>query len=148
MIYIGADHRGFEYKEKIKNWLASRDIKFEDMGAIEIDNDDDFVDFAQKISVIVSQDSQSRGILLCNNGVGMDIVANKFKNVRSVLGFDAEQVKLARSDDDVNVLSLPAGFILIEKAYELIDIFLNTDFSGEDRFKRRLDKIQIIENGD
>ncbi len=143
MIYIGADHRGFELKEKIKEYLKANGHAFEDVGAMTHNLEDDFVDFGHEVGMRI-KNSEDRGILLCRNGVGVDLVVNRFPHIRSVLGFDAEQVRLARNDDDVNVLSLPSEFIDEAKATELVEVFLATTFEGDERQMRRLEKIDAL----
>ncbi len=143
LIYIGADHQGFEFKEKVKEFLTTKDYKVVDLGNDHYDENDDYPDFAELVAEKVSEDLENnRGILFCRSGAGMDIVANKFKDIRSVLGFDKEQASLTRNDDDTNVLVIPAGFVDFKKAKEIIEIWLNTPFSGEERHKRRLEKIK------
>lgn len=147
MIYIASDHRGFEYKEALKLWLKENNIDFEDLGATEMVQDDDYPDFASVVARRVQEDlSANKGIVLCNNGVGVDIVSNKFKSIRCALGWNSEQVRLARNDDDVNILAIPAGFLPFDEITHLVDVFLSTGFSAEERFIRRLDKISNIEN--
>lgn len=147
LIYIGADHRGFKLKEALKHFLKEQGYEVIDVGNEIYDENDDYPDFAELIAEKVSGDSENnRGILFCRSGAGMDIVANKFKNVRSVLGFNKEQASLTRNDDDTNILVIPAGFVDFERAKEIIEIWLNVPFSGEERHKRRLGKIREIEN--
>lgn len=142
MIYLGADHRGFALKEKIKTWFSEQKIEFEDLGNTRFDKQDDYPDFASAVAEKVSQSSENFGILFCGSGAGMDITANRRRGVRSVLGYDAYQVKMARKNDDVNVLSLAADFISEEMAKKLISTFLKTPFSGEERHIRRIEKIE------
>jgi len=148
-IIIGADHGGFEMKEKIKKWLLVDGYKVEDVGAENQNLKDDFVDYAKKAVERFQQSQQglvllTGVILFCRNGVGMDIVANRFANIRCVLGFDTKQVRRARNDDDVNCLALPSDYIDFKKTKELIKVFLETKFSKEERFMRRLKKIKAI----
>lgn len=140
MLYIGADHRGFELKENLKSYLASSGEEMEDLGNTNYDPDDDFNDPALAVARKVAE-TGGRGVLLCGSGVGMDIVANKVTGVRAGLGFDAEQVRLARSHDDINVLVLAADYLDESQAKELVDAFLKTEFSGKERYRRRLEKI-------
>ena len=95
---------------------------------------------------MVRELSRTRGILLCGSGVGVDIVANKFKHIRSGLAVDPEQIEKARMDDDINVLSIPADYIDEENAKLIIKLFLETPFSKEEKKKRRLLEIEKIEN--
>lgn len=141
-IYLAADHGGFEMKEELKKWLDEQDYRVVDAGAQELDEEDDFVDYAQAASERMSEDPEGVGIFLCRNGVGVSIVANRYLGIRCVLGFDRKQVEKARNDDDVNCLSLPADYLDLEKAKELVRAFLETDFSGEERFSRRIHKLE------
>jgi ribose 5-phosphate isomerase B len=146
MIFLGADHRGYELKEKLKEFLGELGHDYEDVGALEYDKDDDYADYASKAAERVARNPETdRGVLICRNGVGMDIAANKFKNVRSVLGFDAEQVRLARNDDDANILALPGDFVSEKKAKDIVEMFLETPFDGHERFVRRIEKIKELE---
>lgn len=150
MLYIGADHGGFELKEKLVEWLMDSKIEVEDVGEQVKDAEDDFVDYAMDVAEMILDDrtqmldAESKGIVICRNGVGVDIVANRYPGVRCVLGFDEKQVKMARNDDDVNCLALPADYIDFDKAKKLIEVFLNTEFSAEPRFIRRLTKIEAM----
>ncbi len=145
MIYIGADHRGFELKEKIKTYLEELGVAFEDRGAFEYNEHDDFVDHAIAVAEGVAGDVENKGILICRNAVGMDIVANKIKGIRSAIGFDVEQIRLARNDDDINVLALASDFIGEEMSMALVSKFLDTTYEGHERQIRRLQKIKDLE---
>lgn len=148
IIYIASDHRGFVLKEALKNFLKVNGYTVEDLGNDHLDNDDDYPDFAFKVAKIISEDyynNERRGILICGSGVGVDIVANKFPAVRSVLAISADQVLMAREDDDVNVLSIAADFTEEATAKKIVSVWLQTPFSGESKNKRRLDKIADIE---
>lgn len=145
-IYLGTDHAGFELKEKIKSYLMTQNFEVEDCGAFEFDKNDDYPDFISKAAQKTSEDSQSFGIVFGKSGAGECIVANKIKNIRAILGFSTENVKLAREHNDANVLSLGSGFIEEEMAKELVVIFLQTLFTNEERHIRRINKIKEIEN--
>jgi ribose 5-phosphate isomerase B len=147
IIYIGSDHGGFELKKKLVEYLQSKNIEVKDVGAYELDPLDGYPDYAAKVASAVADANDAdnvRGILACRNGVGMDIVANRFKGVRSALGFDAYQVQKAREDDNVNVLALPADFISFEKAAELVDAFLNAKMKTIEKYHLRLKKIDEL----
>ncbi|MDZ7343820.1 MAG: RpiB/LacA/LacB family sugar-phosphate isomerase [candidate division KSB1 bacterium] len=147
VIYLGADHRGFELKEILKRYLRDAGYEVVDMGNLHKDDADDYSDFGRRVAEKISRDPlMSRGILICGSGAGMDILANKFRQVRSVLGFSPDQVFDARHDDDVNVLSLAADHLTEEAAKKIVDVFLKTPFGGEERYRRRLDKIADLEN--
>jgi ribose 5-phosphate isomerase B len=144
-VYLGADHRGFELKEKMKPILSGEGHEVEDLGNKSLDSEDDYVDFAARVAEEVEKNPEARGILFCGSGAGVDIVANKFDGVRSILASFPEEARVARQDDDVNVLALPADFISETQAQEIVKVFLETNFKGEERHKRRLGKITDIE---
>ena len=148
LIYIGADHRGFNLKESLKQFLKDEGYEVIDVGNDHYDKDDDYPDFAALAAHAVSQDSiNRRGVLICGSGAGMNIVANKFEGVRAVSINNSEQAKLSRNDGDSNIVSLSADFIDKEKAEDILRVWLKTPFSGDERHKRRLKKIMEIENG-
>lgn len=147
VIYFGADHGGFALKETLRDFVREAGYEVYDFGAASYQKDDDFPDFAKAVAEKVSQEPErSRGVLLCRSGVGMDIVANKFRNVRSVLGISPDQVYAARHDDSANVLSIAADITQENDAKKMVQIFLETPFAGEERYMRRLEKIMHIEN--
>ena len=146
MIYLGADHRGYNLKEALKIYLKELGYDFDDLGALEIKFDDDYSDYAIFVAQKVSQNPKENiGILICGSGVGVDIVANKFKGVRSAFLFDTQQARMSRNDDDTNVLSLSADFTDENLAKEILKIWLETPFSRLERHVRRLTKIKEIE---
>jgi len=146
MIYLGADHRGYNLKEALKIYLKELGYDFDDLGALEIKFDDDYSDYAILVAQKVSQNPKENiGILICGSGVGVDIVANKFKGVRSAFLFDTQQARMSRNDDDTNVLSLSADFTDENLAKEILKIWLETPFSRLERHVRRLTKIKEIE---
>jgi ribose 5-phosphate isomerase B len=144
-VYLGADHRGFDLKEKLKVYLAGEGYECEDLGAATLNSEDDYVDFAAKVAEEVVRNPETRGILACGSGAGVDIVANKFDGVRSVLASLPEEARAAREDDDVNILALASDFLNQSEAEAISKIFLETEFKGEERHKRRLNKISEIE---
>ncbi|NCO89501.1 ribose-5-phosphate isomerase [Candidatus Wolfebacteria bacterium CG18_big_fil_WC_8_21_14_2_50_39_7] len=146
LIYIGADHRGFSLKEIFKKILKDKGYEVVDVGNDHYDENDDYPDFAKLVGLAISQEPVNRrGILICGSGVGVDIVANKFKGVRSALVNNPDQAYLSRNDDDSNVLSLAADFLSEDDAKKILGTFLQTPFAGEGKFQRRLQKINQIE---
>ena len=146
LIYIGADHRGFQLKEILKKFLKDQGYEVVDVGNEVYEKDDDYPDFAVLVGQVVSQDpSTRRGILICGSGVGVDVVANKFKGIRSALVNNPDQAYLSRNDDDANVLSLAAEFLDEETAKKILSTWLQTPFSNEENHKRRLEKIRESE---
>ena len=173
-IYLATDHRGFELKEKIKKWLEDWGYEvaesklssppvadareYEDMGAFELDPKDDYVDFVAKAAKKVSEDPEnSRAIVLGASGQGEAMLANKFKGVRAVVyyGGDEEIISLSREHNDANILSLGAALgpkfeearkMSEDLAKRVVRTWLETPFSGEERHKRRLQKLKEIES--
>lgn len=144
-IYIGSDHRGYNLKEKIARWLFERGYKFEDLGADYFNPDDDYTAFAQAVASLVADNKNSRGILLCGSGVGVDVAANKFDRVRASIGKSREQVRAGRQDDNMNILVIAADYTKETEAKEMVKVFLETKFGQKARFKRRLADIEKIE---
>lgn len=149
-VYLGTDHRGFKLAEELNIWLLEQTIDVKNVGAEKLDPDDDYVEYAREVAVVIASDAKmdrtSRGIVLCGSGVGVCVVANKVKGVRCGLGINAEQVKSAREDDDINVLAMAADHVSEIEAKEMVKVFLETEFSNEERHKRRLEKIEKYEN--
>ncbi len=139
-VFVGADHRGFEYKNEIIEYLHEKDIRVEDLGAYELNPDDDFPDFAFKVAQAVQQNpAEFLGVLICGGG-GMEITANRLKKVRCALGFNSEQVKHVKENDHVNVLAIPSDYIDIETAKQFVDIFIETPLKKEEKYLRRVKK--------
>lgn len=147
IIYIGADHGGFKLKEYLKKFLFDKGYQVADMGASTEVVDDDYADYARAVAEKISLDPEAgRGILICRSGFGVDIVANKFKGVRSALPMSTDHVYQARHDDDVNVLSLAADFVDETEAAKIVQVFLSTPFAKEGKYSRRITKIAAIED--
>ena len=156
-IYIGADHRGFKLKEEIFQYLVDKGYEVEDFGAYEYLKDDDYTEYAMKTASVIGdyyfgKDNEEhkkhgdvKGILFCGSGVGVNIVANKFDRVRASLGKEVRQVEKGRSDDDMNILVIASDFTTSVEAKGMVKAFLNTNFSGRKRYKRRLEEIKKIE---
>ena len=145
-IYLGADHGGFEQKEQLRVYLEERGYAVEDCGAHELDPDDDYPEFAHCVAEKVAENPEvDRGIVLCRNGIGVSIVANKTDGVRCAHAESEEIARSSRADDDTNVLSIAADYIDEMDVQRIVDTWLETEFSGEDRHKRRLRMIEEIE---
>lgn len=146
MIYLGADHGGYELKEKIKEWLVEWGHKFEDLGNDRLDSDDDYPDFAVAVAKKLSAKKAEgeMGILVCRSGVGMDITANRFPGVRCGLGCSTQQIRVAKRDDNINCLAIAADYTNEKEAQGIIQMFLETQFSGGEKYLRRIEKIEKI----
>lgn len=146
VIYIGADHGGFALKERLKQIMKTAGYDLTDLGAATQVVDDDYPDFARAVAERVSADPvESRGILICRSGFGMDIVANKFRDVRAGMPMSPDHAFQGRHDDDINVISLAADFIDEPTAVNIVKVFLSTPFAKEERYARRLEKIANVE---
>lgn len=144
-IFIGADHRGYEMKEKIARWLFEMEHAYQDLGAPSLEVGDDFTKYAEKVASQVVKNEGSRGILLCGSGVGVEIMANKFDGIRAAIGKDVFQIEAGRNDDDINILVIATDYTEEKEAKAMLIAFLETKFSGKDRYVRRLEEIEKIE---
>ncbi len=144
MIYLGADHRGFKLKEKLKRHLLDNGYQLVDVGT-DSEESVDYPLIAKKVALGVREDLNNRGILLCGSGVGVCIVANKFKGIRAGEARDEKNTIHSRSADNINVLCLPADDLSEAETKNITKLFLDTAFSGEDRYKRRLQQVEEIE---
>lgn len=141
-IFIGADHRGFELKDKLEEYIREKNIRVEDMGNYQYDVEDDYPDFAKKVAQAVLQDPENNlGIVACGSGVGVCIACNRQKGIRCAVGMNVEQVKHIRSHDHINVLAIATDFIDFEQAKQMIDAFLETQPLNDKKYLRRIKKI-------
>jgi len=120
-IFLGADHRGYELKEKIAKWLFEMEYPYQDLGASHLDPGDDFTKYAEDVASLVAKTNGARGVLLCGSGVGVDVLANKFDGIRSSIGKNVFQVEAGRNDDDMNILVIAADFTEEKEANNLSD---------------------------
>lgn len=146
-IYIGSDHGGFQLKEGLKGYLKELGYEIEDMGAHNLDPEDDYPDFVFPVAEKVAQNPGAFGIVIGRSGNGEAIAANKIKGIRAALCWNEEVAKKAREHNDVNILSLGADYITTDNAKKIAKVFLETPFSGEERHKRRIEKIKNYESG-
>ena len=145
-IFIGADHRGFELKEYLKEKLKENNFDFEDCGNFVYDPQDDYSDFAFKVGEKVNRDKGNVGILICGSGAGVCFAVNKIKGIRGALAFNPEMAKMMKADDDINVLCLASDFTDKETAWQIVKIFLETNFKNEEKYLRRIKKVEEYEN--
>ena len=126
-IFIGADHRGFELKDQIIEYLQSKNIRTEDLGNYEYDPQDDNPIYAQKVAQAVLQNPDEHlGIVICGSGVGVSVAANRFKSIYCGIGLNPDQVKSIREHDHINMLALAADYQTFEQAKKMIDMFIET----------------------
>lgn len=139
-IFIGADHAGFELKEKLKDKLREQKITVTDLSP-KFMKDDDYPLQAKKVTLAVSKDKQARGILVCGNGVGMVITANRLKGVRAFAAHSVTETKLAREHNDANVIALSGWSTDLKSALQLTKLFLSTPASKATRHLRRIKQL-------
>jgi len=153
MIYLASDHAGFELKEKIEAFLRSSGYDVEDLGPHELDPDDDYPDLVYPAAKKAATTAGARAIIFGKSGQGEAMVANKVRGIRAVVyyggpstGSGLEIIELSRKHNNANVLSIAAGFVPEEEAKEVVEKWLNTEFSLEERHVRRIKKIRRLEN--
>ncbi len=146
MIYLGADHGGFPAKEEIKKRLPEWGYDFIDLGNKELDQNDDYPDYGHAVATKVAENlEENRGIVFCRSGIGMDVVANKVKGVRSAQVFNKEMAKKSREHNNANVLSIATDYLELSQIEAIVKTWIETPFSGEERHVRRLKKIEEFE---
>lgn len=138
-IVIGSDHAGFEYKEAIKQYLAKNNIETIDVGPHSTESCD-YPDYAHAAAREIENGNSEYGILICGSANGVAITANKHQKIRAALCWQNEIASLARLHNDANIICLPARFVTIDEAEEMVHTFLSTDFEGG-RHQKRVEKI-------
>mgnify|MGYP001565138605 CR=1 FL=1 len=144
-VAVGADHGGFPLKAELLPWLKEQGYQVSDLGAHHLDPADDYPDFAESVARAVSSGQALRGIIICGSGVGACIAANKVPGVRAAICHDTYSAHQGVEHDDMNVLCLGSRVIGLELARELAKAFLTAHFSGEERHRRRLNKVLSLE---
>ncbi len=144
-IYLGSDHAGFDLKEVVKASLITGGYEVQDLGALELDEKDDYPSYADAVAKKVATDAESVGMLFCGNAEGVCIVANKTDGVRAAIGYAEEAVKTARTDDDANIICFAGRLQTVEQVIQLAHLFVSTTFSNQERHLRRLAEIKKIE---
>ena len=141
-IHLATDHAGLELKEKVKLYLSDLNYEVIDHGAYEYDALDDYPDFIFPCANAVSNDPESKGIILGGSGQGEAMAANRVKGVRAAVFYNGpdEIIKLSRQHNDANILSLGARFMSEEEMYKIIEVWLSTDFESG-RHQRRIEKL-------
>jgi len=142
-IAIGADHGGFRLKNKIIKFLESRGYVVADLGTHTL-KPCDYPAIGYKVAASVSGGIFSRGIMICKTGIGFSIVANKLPGIRAALCLSKQQARFSRQHNNANVLVLAANYLSLNKACQIVDLWLKTEFSGA-RHARRVRQITNIE---
>ena len=143
-ISIGSDHGGLSLKQEIIKHLEEKGIEVKDYGTYSLDSCD-YPDFSYIVARSVAKKEADLGIVICTTGIGVSIVANKVRGVRCALCLNKEQASLTKLHNNANVLAMSQKFTDVETAKEIVDTFINTPFSNEERHKRRVQKIKEIE---
>ncbi len=143
MIVIGCDHGGYELKEKVAAHLKAKGYEVKDVGCYSKDSVDYPVQGHAAAKAVASGECE-KGIVICTTGIGISISANKVPGVRCALCGDSFSAKMTRLHNDANVLAMGAGIVGENLALEIVDTFLGTEFSGEERHQRRVDMIENI----
>jgi ribose 5-phosphate isomerase B len=144
LIAIGSDHGGYRLKEDLKPFLLAKGYQLMDFGTDDMQSVD-YPDFAYAVAQAVVDGSASVGILLCTSGIGVSIAANKVHGIRASLCHDPLSARLARQHNQANVLCLGGGMIGLRLAEEIVEIWLQTPHSDQERHRRRVAKIRRIE---
>ncbi len=144
-IAIGGDHAGFHAKEELAAYVKELGHEVRDMGAHAYDPDDDYPDFTLAVAEAVASGEVDRGVMVCGSGVGASVAANKVTGVRAAMCHDTYSAHQGVEHDGMNVLCLGARIVGISLAREVVEAYLGASFSGEERHKRRLEKVKAIE---
>ncbi|MBQ3105805.1 MAG: ribose 5-phosphate isomerase B [Lachnospiraceae bacterium] len=137
MIALGCDHGGYEMKQVVIQYLTEKGMEYKDFGCYD-KSSCDYPHFGRAAAEAVAKGECDRGIVICSTGIGISIVANKIKGIRAALCTDPYMAKMTRLHNDANVLALGALVIGNGMLTEILDIFLNTPFSGEEKHCRRI----------
>ncbi len=143
MIALGADHGGYKFKEEIKKYFDEQKIEYKDFGTYSEERTD-YPIYAKEVAKAVSTGEAEKGILICRSGHGVAIVANKFKGIRAAAINEEEEARLAKSDDDINVLTLGGDWIDTDEAIRILRMWIATEFKSG-RYQERIDMINEIE---
>lgn len=144
-VYISSDHGGFNLKSRLIDYLKSLNHEVIDLGPEKLNPTDDYPIYTEPLAEAVSKEKDTMGIVICRNGVGVSIVANKIDGIRCGLSFSKVHAQSMRKDDNTNVLALPADYISEVDAEEIVKTWLETPFKGEDKYVRRLKEIEELE---
>ena len=141
MIAVGSDHAGYELKNQLIEHLKNREYEVKDYGTYS-EASCDYPDYAKQVANAVAGGEAEQGLLVCGTGIGMSMVANKVKGIRAAVLSDEFSAEATRSHNDANILCLGARVVDYAKAEKLLDIFLDTPFSAEEKHIRRIGKIE------
>lgn len=141
MIALGSDHGGYDLKQTVKKYLEEQEIAYRDYGCHD-KTSCDYPEYGKAAAEAVASGECEKGIVICTTGIGISIAANKVKGVRCALCADTLSAKMTRLHNDANMLAMGAGIVGENLALSIVETFLSTEFSGEERHQRRIDKIE------
>lgn len=141
MIAIGCDHGGFELKQEVIKHLESRGLQYKDYGCFNTDSVD-YPEYAKKVAHAVADKEADKGILICGTGIGISITANKVKGIRCALCSDCFSAQATREHNDANILAMGGRVVGAGLALKIVDTFLDTEFSNDERHIRRISQIE------
>ena len=144
-VAIGADHGGLDLKSVIVDHLCASQIDVEDFGAHEYEGEDDYPDIAQSVGTAVATGEYDCGILICGTGIGMSMAANKITGIRAALCTDEFMARLSRYHNNANVLALGGRTVGPEHAKSIVDTWMDSDYTNEQRHNRRIEKLERAE---
>ena len=140
-IAIGSDHGGFTLKQEIVKYLTEKNIDFEDFGCYS-EKSCDYTEYGRAVAEAVAAGKYEKGILICGTGIGISITANKVRGIRCALCSDCFSAEATREHNDANILALGGRVVGSGLALKIVDTFLNTPFSNEERHIRRISRIE------
>ena len=140
-IAIGSDHGGFALKQEIVKYLTEKNIDFEDFGCYS-EKSCDYTEYGRAVAEAVAAGKYEKGILICGTGIGISITANKVRGIRCALCSDCFSAEATREHNDANILALGGRVVGVGLALKIVDTFLNTPFSNEERHIRRISRIE------
>ncbi len=143
MIALGSDQAGYELKQEIIKYLESKSLKYKDFGSYNADSTD-YPIYGKKVAHAVAYGECDRGILICGTGIGISLAANKIKGIRAAVCSDCFSAEATRLHNDANIVAVGARVVGAGHAVKIIDTFLNTEFSGEARHKRRVEMLEEL----
>ncbi len=145
MIYIGADHAGFDLKKILKNYLEKLGYEVEDLGNKKLELRDDYPDFGKAVAKKVAKEKRARGIVICGSGNGICMAANKIAGIRAALAYNEYAAKMAKRHEDANILCLASRVLKPAQAKKIVKTWLEEEISTKPRHLRRIKKIHKLE---
>jgi ribose 5-phosphate isomerase B len=143
-VFVGADHRGFELKKKVVQYLQGRGLMVQDLGALAYNQEDDFNDSTKAVVRAMGLTPGAIGILICGSGQGVNIQANRYRGIRAIVAQTPMDARLGREHLDANILVLPADFLKEGEEWGIMEMFFGTPFSAGERYIRRIQRLDEV----